>query len=174
MGISFCEYADVNKLDYSLVQAVIDRNPVALAQALAAGADPSAEDSDALTRACEIGDMALVAPILAAGADPDSGDGTHGPKGGPLMFAADKGHLDVVAALINAGADISVANYGAIEIALRHSNPDAARQMFEALIDGPFSIDAAVTLAELTGNIPLIERVQALRQTGADPVPEMP
>src|ERR687896_2595045 len=66
---------------------------------------PAAPPAEALFEAARSGDRARVAQLLDAGVDVNTRaryDAT------ALMFAADKGHLDVVRLLVERGADLNV------------------------------------------------------------------
>jgi ankyrin repeat protein len=56
-----------------------------------------------LFEAAQRGDIALVEELLREGADPS----THSGSAAPLVIAADKGHIDIVRLLIQAGANIN-------------------------------------------------------------------
>ncbi|MFF3841040.1 ankyrin repeat domain-containing protein [Streptomyces sp. NPDC001930] len=60
------------------------------------------DDVTRLGRAAETGDAALVAELLAAGVEPDAKEQS---RRTPLDTAIDGGHADVVALLLDAGAD---------------------------------------------------------------------
>lgn len=94
-----------------LLAAIAARDFAAAQAALAAGADPDTRDAEgatALMHAAHAGNLALVRALLAAGADvhvADSGGWTALHKA-VHDADADRGHPEVVQALVDAGADV--------------------------------------------------------------------
>ena len=76
--------------------------------------EPTEDNSTLLHKACEEGNVQLVAVLLALGADVNAADG--GRAYTPLHVAAEKGHLKIVKLLINNGADLSEGTGGDVSL----------------------------------------------------------
>lgn len=129
----------------------------ALQSLLASGADPDGADSfglTALVRASRMGDAALVKALIAAGAHVDLKDGPPSREGWtPLMNAVHKDQLEVVRALLNAGADANGRSVGGTTV-LMLAAPDAGAEIVQLLLDkGADPYPGHLGSAALTGAV---------------------
>src|SRR5579872_1940707 len=84
--------------------------------------------ADAIHDAAQNGDVSRVRSLLQA--DPHLVNAKHNRDRMPLLYAAEKGHTEVVRLLLQKGADIGARNYEgltALHFALVYKHPDTAR-----------------------------------------------
>jgi ankyrin repeat protein len=135
-------------VDSSLVLAVKAADPAAVRTALAAGADPNArygyEESwdgepmagqeSVLQLAARGGHAEITGELLSGGADPDLGDTLRGRS--PLVEAAARGDLSMVAMLLAAGATVGAdperAGRDVLAAAIEHGHAEVARALVRA------------------------------------------
>ena len=100
------------------------------------------DDVEALIAAAENGDCSLVLGMLRAGADPGRADA----KGRtPLQMAAIEGHLDVVVALVAAGADVDADDgdsWTALHNAIMGGASSATMGIVRALVNAGANVNA--------------------------------
>ena len=110
---------------------------------LQAGASPDTIDNaqhTALHIACTVGNSALVAMLLDAGATPNPLARPLDTQLTPLMIGSVLGAVDIVAALLNKGADVDAVVEGsdgatALHCAVRRNQPSVAWLLLEAGAD---------------------------------------
>lgn len=101
----------------------------------ARNADASPEMARQLLQAVSLGDVLTVQQLLSDGpADPDA---LADPAGPALLLAAEGGHLEIVEALIAAGADVNLPRGGLVPayVAYRHGHEDVVRVLLGAAFD---------------------------------------
>lgn len=124
----------------------------------------------ALMKAVKGNDVAAAKRLVAAGADVDETDAN---GDAPLIIAAYRGHTEIVALLLAAGADVTVVDPGmratALHAAAYAGHADAAKLLIEYGIDldkkGPYNGYTALHDAVWQNRI---ETARVLIEAGAD------
>ena len=136
--------------------------------ALVAGAAPAAAADARLVDAVKRADKAAVRALIAEPVDPDApqADGST-----PLHWAVHRGHTDIAALLLEAGASATAANrYGVQPLSLACINGDPA--MVELLLDAGADPDTALAEGETAlmtaARTGVVEVVDLLLARGAD------
>jgi ankyrin repeat protein len=125
-----------------------------------------------LIEAALAGDVGTVTSLMERGADPDSaqGDGMTA-----LHWAAERGHSDVVGALVGAGASVAprtrIGGYTPLHLASRRGHGDIVRGLLDAGADpAAVTTNSGVTALHLAaGAVGGLAAVEALLDHGADP-----
>lgn len=155
-----------NKEGQTAADIAMNRGFIALSLSLG-GSLPPAGTPLHLFAAVKSGNLKEVESAIASGVDVNSRDGE---RHTPLMLAAEKGHLDIVRALIKAGADLDAAaeKKGATPLlrALWNNHIEAAKVLLEAGADVHAQDDRALSSAASLGNDDI---VRLLLKGGADP-----
>jgi outer membrane protein assembly factor BamB len=127
--------------------AALAASLVLVAVPLAAAPAPSTGDpGEALREAARAGDLAQIESLLAAGAPVDA-PARYGQT--PLYLAADKGHLEAVRRLVEAGADVNVRDgffrASPLALALSGEHYEVVRYLLDhGAEDAPLALDAAI------------------------------
>lgn len=110
--------------------AAAEGNVAAAAALLDAGASPDGGQTPPLWTACYTANWEIARLLLGRGAKPDAGPADSFRT--PLMEAACRGNVEIVQALLDAGADPRLARAGgiALEIAARAGHREVARRIY--------------------------------------------
>ncbi len=131
--------ADGGDMDAAFVAAVRLRDRAAMETLLAAGASPNALDGEgsALNHAVSCNDLELVRLLLDSGADIDMPGDVMGES--PLMYAAFLGRTQMVAYLLERGADVhyvipdyEIPNPGGTALDMASGHPEVHRLLVAA------------------------------------------
>ncbi len=129
----------------------------------------AASEGDKLLAAAESGDLNSLSEALVAGADPNVRDQRQRHLGWtPLIWAAAKGHLEVIQALLAAGVDLELAEEGnlqALKWLASETEPKTLRKQMKMTLARP-ALHIALEFAQPDAALALIRAGCALNEKG--------
>jgi len=99
----------------------------------AAEADSNADRGEALRQAALAGDLAQLRALLDGGTPVDTKPPRHGQT--PLLFAAQRGHVDIVKLLLDRGADVNARESFFLSTPLTAALDDGHRALARMLLE---------------------------------------
>ena len=115
------------------------------------GADPHAENDQALINSSSHGHIEIVRLLLAAGADP------HAQYDYALRLASQNGHTEIVRLLLENGADPHALNDAALRDASANGHTEVVRLLLENGADPHADNDEALRYARYNGHTEVLE-----------------